>query len=69
MNEIALLIADVIELLFEYWQNINCPGCGGSGFRTPANQDAGWGAYDLVCDDCGGQSASANRSYFVRGAL
>lgn len=68
MKDLHDFLAEVLERLFEYWQNVNCRGCGGSGWRTPANPDAGWGSYDLVCDECGGQSASADRSFFVRGA-
>jgi len=67
LEALGVLIQEVIEDLFVYWQNLNCPRCGGSGQAGPYRE--GWGSYDMICDDCGGQSASADRSFFVRGAV
>jgi len=55
-------LAEVLERLFEHWERVNCPRCGGGGFSGPGT------GYDDVCGECGGQSAWADRSFFARGA-
>jgi len=62
-------IAAVIEALFVHFERCNCPGCGGSGWATLKGPYRGQGSYDMVCDECGGQSAVADTSFFVRGKI
>lgn len=61
-------IAELIEALFVHFERCNCPGCGGSGWALKGSY-CGEGSYDMICDECGGQSAVADRSFFVRGKI
>lgn len=67
MGALQAFIIEVIERLFEHWERVNCSRCGGSGFYL-AGPYTGQGSYDMICDECGGQSASADRSFFIGGS-